>query len=257
VDEYQDVDEREYAFISAIAGRKETDEDRKLSIIAVGDDDQSIYAFKGANVAFIRRFQQDYNAREHYLTHNYRSTKAIIAASNRLISTTTDRMTVSHALCVDQHRSGDPAGGRWEALDPVAQGKVQRVFVENASHQGRFIGEEIQRLLGLNAKQEVSAFAVLARTRNDLVTVRAALDDAGIPVDWRADDEMPVSPFRIREVHEWLDYLEKSKGELWTAPVAKTHLSRCRGNAAINRWWRFIEFLWSEWAGEAGDAEVH
>src|SRR5690606_35097879 len=117
--------------------------------------------------------------------------------------------------------------------------------------------EEIQRLLGLNAKQEVSAFAVLARTRNDLVTVRAALDDAGIPVDWRADDEMPVSPFRIREVHEWLDYLEKSKGELWTAPVAKTHLSRCRGNAAINRWWRFIEFLWSEWAGEAGDAEVH
>src|SRR5690606_6695666 len=77
------------------------------------------------------------------------------------------------------------------------------------------------------------------------------------PVDWRADDEMPVSPFPIREDHEWLDYLAKSKGELWTAPVAKTHLSRCRGNAAINRWWRFIESLWSEWAGEAGDAEVH
>jgi ATP-dependent DNA helicase RecQ len=70
VDEYQDVDEREYAFISAIAGRREVDDDRKLAIMAVGDDDQSIYGFKGANVAFIRRFQQDYQAQENYLTES-------------------------------------------------------------------------------------------------------------------------------------------------------------------------------------------
>lgn len=257
VDEYQDVDEREYAFISAIAGRKETDEDKKLSIIAVGDDDQSIYAFKGANVAFIRRFQQDYQAREHYLTQNYRSSKAIIAASNRLISKNTDRMKIGHTLRIDQARSRHSAGGRWESLDPVAKGNVQRVIVENAAHQARFIGEEITRLRSLDPGQDWSAFAVLGRTRKDLVSVRSAFEDVGIPVDWRADEEMPVSPFKIREVHDWLEYLDNAKGETWTAPVAKTHLELCRAGAAINRWWRFLDFLWSEWAGEVGDTDIH
>ncbi len=256
VDEYQDVDEREYAFISAIAGRKEADEDRKLAIIAVGDDDQSIYGFKGANVGFIRRFQQDYQAREHYLTENYRSTKAIIAASNRLIAKNTDRMKIAHAIRVNHLREAEPAGGRWQAIDPVARGNVQRVMVRHAAHQARFIVEEIRRILSLDTHRSFSDFAVLARTRDDLVAVRAALDDAGVPVDWRADDEMPVSPFRLREVHAWLAHLENAKGESWSAAAAKTRLFALRDEAGPNRWWRLLEELWSEWAGEVADVEV-
>lgn len=255
VDEYQDVDEREYAFISAIAGRKEADEDRKLAIMAVGDDDQSIYGFKGANVRFIRRFQEDYQAREHYLTENYRSTKAIIAVSNRLIARNTDRMKIAHEVRVNRGRDGDPAGGRWEALDPIVHGKIQRVFVPSASHQALFVAEEIRRILSFDSKQGFDAIAVLARTRDDLVSIRSALDDAKIPVDWRADEEMPVSPFRIREVHAWLAHLEKAKHESWTAAATRDQLSQLRG-AANNRWWKFIDAIWSEWTGEAGVASV-
>ena len=50
VDEYQDIDEPQYEMISAIAGRTLEDADLKLSILAVGDDDQNIYTFRGANV---------------------------------------------------------------------------------------------------------------------------------------------------------------------------------------------------------------
>ena len=75
VDEYQDIDEPQYEMISAIAGRTLDDADLKLSILAVGDDDQNIYTFRGANVEFIRRFQQDYEAEVHYLVENYRSTR--------------------------------------------------------------------------------------------------------------------------------------------------------------------------------------
>jgi ATP-dependent DNA helicase RecQ len=256
VDEYQDVDEREYAFISAIAGRKEADEDRKLTIIAVGDDDQSIYGFKGANVGFIRRFQQDYRAQEHYLTENYRSTKAIIAVANRLIVRNTDRMKIAHAIRVNRSRDQEPAGGRWEAIDPITRGNIQRVVVHHASHQARFIVEEIKRYLSLDTGQSFSDFAVLARTRDALVAVRAAMDDAEIPVDWRADDEMPVSPFKLREVHAWLTHLEKSKGESWTAAATRTQLSQLHTVSQSNRWWRFLEELWAEWAGETGDADV-
>ena len=50
------------------------DEAGKLTLFAVGDDDQNIYAFNGAPVEFIRRFETDYGPRPIYLTGNYRST---------------------------------------------------------------------------------------------------------------------------------------------------------------------------------------
>ena len=256
VDEYQDVGEREYAFISAIAGRRESDDDRKLAIMAVGDDDQSIYAFKGANVAFIRRFQQDYDAKDKYLTENYRSTKAIITTANRLIARNTDRMKISQEIRVNRARDADPLGGSWETIDPVANGKVQRVFVGNSVHQAQFIVGEIERMKKLDQKLKPADFAVLARTRDVLITVRAALDDAGVPVDWRADDEMQVSSFKIREVHAWLAHLDGSRHESWDALAVKNQITLRRGAAPVNRWWSFLEDIRSEWAGEAGESEV-
>ena len=57
MDEYQDIAAGQYDLISALAGRTRTDEDGRLSLLAVGDDDQNIYAFNGASVEFIRRFE--------------------------------------------------------------------------------------------------------------------------------------------------------------------------------------------------------
>ena len=78
VDEYQDVGDEEYALISSLAGRTLSDADAKLTLFAVGDDDQNIYAFKGSSVRFIRSFEQDYRAKPRFLTDNYRSTGHII-----------------------------------------------------------------------------------------------------------------------------------------------------------------------------------
>ncbi len=86
VDEYQDIGPEQYELISALAGRTLADEDDKLSLFAVGDDDQNIYAFDGASVEFIKRFETDYRARPAFLTDNYRSTAHIIAAANAVIA---------------------------------------------------------------------------------------------------------------------------------------------------------------------------
>ena len=85
VDEYQDIGRDQYELISALAGRTLVDEAGKLTLFAVGDDDQNIYAFNGASVEFIRRFEADYGPRPTYLTNNYRSTAHIIAAANAMI----------------------------------------------------------------------------------------------------------------------------------------------------------------------------
>src|SRR5690606_16492481 len=63
VDEYQDIGPEEYALISAVAGRSLEDPELRLSLLAVGDDDQNIYAFAGASIDFIRQFEADYRAK--------------------------------------------------------------------------------------------------------------------------------------------------------------------------------------------------
>jgi len=57
VDEYQDVNADHFALISAVAGRTLNSEEDRLSLLVVGDDDQNVYAFGGANVRFIRQFE--------------------------------------------------------------------------------------------------------------------------------------------------------------------------------------------------------
>lgn len=74
VDEYQDIGPQQYELIGALAGRSLRDEDTRLNLFAVGDDDQNIYAFNGASVEFIRRFESDYAARAVHLVDNYRAT---------------------------------------------------------------------------------------------------------------------------------------------------------------------------------------
>ena len=80
VDEYQDIDGAQYDLISALAGRTLEDEDGKLTLFAVGDDDQNIYAFRGASVEFIRRFEADYGPKA---AHTSSATTAPRATSSR------------------------------------------------------------------------------------------------------------------------------------------------------------------------------
>ena len=77
--------------------------------MAVGDDDQNIYSFKGANVEFIRRFQADYEGAVTYLVENFRSTQNIIAAANHVIQRAADRMKVDHPIRIDALRATDAA----------------------------------------------------------------------------------------------------------------------------------------------------
>ena len=114
VDEYQDIGPGQYDLISALAGRTLADEDDKLSLFAVGDDDQNIYAFSGASVEFIKRFEADYRARPAFLTDNYRSTAHIIAVANAVIEPAARRMKSDHPIHIDRARTKQPSGGVWK-----------------------------------------------------------------------------------------------------------------------------------------------
>ena len=90
------------------------DEAGKLTLFAVGDDDQNIYAFNGASVEFIRRFEKDYGPKPSYLVGNYRSTGHIIAAANAVIEPAQERMKAGHPIHIDKARAKEGLGGVWE-----------------------------------------------------------------------------------------------------------------------------------------------
>ncbi|MCA0303798.1 MAG: FAD-dependent oxidoreductase, partial [Proteobacteria bacterium] len=110
VDEYQDIGPEEYALIGAVAGRS-LEDDLRISLFAVGDDDQNIYAFAGASIDFIRRFEADYSAKPVWLTENYRSTAHIIAAANAVIAPAAQRMKAGHDITVNRARAKVMSGG--------------------------------------------------------------------------------------------------------------------------------------------------
>ena len=145
IDEYQDTNRVQYEMVMLLAGRH-----RNLCV--VGDDDQSIYQFRGADIRNILDFERDWpEAKVVKLEENYRSTGNILAAANHVI----------------KHNTGRKAKKLWTrkpAGEPVT------VFVaDDEQHEARFIAGEIKRLA-----DKYRQFAVLYRTNAQ----SRALEDA-------------------------------------------------------------------------------
>ena len=174
VDEYQDIDEKQYRLVSAIAGRTLADRDAKLTLLAVGDDDQNIYAFRDTNVEFIKRFCADYEARTDFLVENYRSTRNIVECANRIIEAAPARLKAREPIRVNHARRDAPAGGRFAALDPLLRGRVHVVCCPpNPNVQAQIVMAEIARLRALDADGGEGTIAILGRTHKALAPLRA------------------------------------------------------------------------------------
>ncbi|MES2492790.1 MAG: UvrD-helicase domain-containing protein [Pseudomonadota bacterium] len=122
VDEYQDTNQVQYLWLRLLA-------QERRNLCVVGDDDQSIYSWRGAEVANILRFEHDFpGAKIIRLEQNYRSTPDILAAASGLIGANSERL--GKTLWTDQ------GGGE----------KVRVIGVWDGPEEARRIGEEIERL---------------------------------------------------------------------------------------------------------------
>lgn len=213
VDEYQDIGPEEYALIAAIAGRSLDDPDLRLSLFAVGDDDQNIYAFAGASVRFIRQFEADYKARPEFLTENYRSTCHIIEVANAVISAASDRMKAGHDITINRKRVKATAGGEMASLDPVAQGRVQLLQCPPGDvAQAVAAVDELVRLSRIDPDWNWSKTAIIAREWRRLDPVRAHAEALGIPVQM-ANESLP-NIWRLREMQSLIAALRHEPARL-------------------------------------------
>ena len=178
VDEYQDTNYSQYLIVKALADRHE-------NLCVVGDDSQSIYSFRGANIDNILNFKKHYpDSKSYKLEQNYRSTKNIVQAANSLIN--------HNILKLDKTIWTDNNTG-----DKILLNKSQ-----SDSDEGRYVSSNIFELKN-NYQLKNSSFAVLYRTNAQSRSIEDALRK--INIDYQVFGGL--SFYQRKEVKDVLAYM--------------------------------------------------
>ncbi|MEV4621763.1 UvrD-helicase domain-containing protein [Asanoa sp. NPDC049573] len=182
VDEYQDVDETQYELLRLLCPPDG-------NLCAIGDPDQSIYSFRGADVGYFMRFAEDFiDARLVRLTRNYRSSAPILAAAVQAIAPST--LVRGRRLEPARLDPEAPLVGRYAATSVTDEADfVARTvddLVGGLSHRSLDSG----RISGNAAGISFSDVAVLYRTDQQAAPIVEALARAGIPVQKRSHNRL-------------------------------------------------------------------
>ncbi len=154
VDEYQDTNHAQYELVSLLA-------DKHKNLCVVGDDDQSIYKFRGATIENILSFEQEFNAEVIRLEQNYRSTQTILDAANAVIANNSQRK------------------GKNLWTDNGEGGKIILNTSYDEQSEARYIADTV--LDGVAGGQHFNDFAVLYRANAQSNAVENAFVRMGIP----------------------------------------------------------------------------
>ncbi|MDA9849211.1 UvrD-helicase domain-containing protein [Flavobacteriaceae bacterium] len=178
VDEYQDTNHSQYLIVKALA-------DKFQNICVVGDDAQSIYGFRGANINNILNFQKDYDDVKLFkLEQNYRSTKNIVKAANSLIEKNQKRLEKVV----------------WTDNDEGSKIKVNRLLTDG--EEGRFVASSIFE--NKNSQQlQNKDFAILYRTNAQSRAFEDSLRKRNIPYRVYGG----LSFYQRKEIKDVLAYL--------------------------------------------------
>ncbi|WP_276348057.1 UvrD-helicase domain-containing protein [Daejeonella sp. JGW-45] len=156
VDEYQDTNFSQYLIVKKLAANNE-------NICVVGDDAQSIYAFRGANIQNILNFERDYpDLKIFKLEQNYRSTKNIVNVANSIIANNKNQLKKS---VFSENEEGDKI-------------KVSRAFSDN--EEGKIVAEAIAQEQAVKGSR-YSDFAVLYRTNAQSRAMEESLRKLNVP----------------------------------------------------------------------------
>ena len=156
IDEYQDTNEAQYVFSKMLAAKYR-------NIFVVGDNDQAIYAFRGANFKNILNFEKDYpDCKTILLEENYRSTQTILNAANSVI----------------KHNKKRKDKNLWSNND-IGE-KIKYIKTDDEKSEGEFVTKEIKKLVN-EKKVSYDDIAILYRTNAQSRSIEEAMLKANIP----------------------------------------------------------------------------
>ena len=179
VDEYQDTNRAQLELTRLVTGAHK-------NVMVVGDDDQSIYAWRGADVRNILDFEEHFpGAKVVKLEHNYRSVKAVLDVANAVLAKGGSRR---HPKTLVATRASDA--------------RVQVVIAADPDVEASFVGTQIQRLLEREAVRP-KEIAVLYRSNLQSAPIESALKERAIPMRMIGGQQF----FERKEVKDVIAYL--------------------------------------------------
>ncbi|MGE0492360.1 MAG: ATP-dependent helicase [Vulcanimicrobiota bacterium] len=214
IDEYQDVNPVQYELVRMLAGQRR-------NLCAVGDDDQSIYAFRGADVSILWRFEKDFpEAKIIKLEQNYRSTKWILQASNQVVA----------------HNSGRKSKALWTARE--GGDKLVYYRAGDGRDEARNIARTIKELRSSEARN-YGDFVLLYRTNSQSRLLEEGMIQAALPYKIVGG----LRFFERKEIKDVLAYLRvlQNPSDSISLRRAMNEPSRGVGNTSMARLVEFAE----------------
>lgn len=223
VDEYQDVDERQYALVRLLVP---PDGD----LCAIGDPDQAIYGFRGADVGFFLRFREDFPAtREVQLVRNYRSGRRIVDASMQVI----EKRSLAAGRVLRAQRDDALAVVIHEAASAAAEAEFVVHTIERLIGGYSFFSVDSGRVRGGDASEYgFGDFAVLYRSSGLLPPLEEALLRSGIPFERRSHKRLDDLP-EVRAIVDALAGQPEAPPEARLAELAARAPELARGAALL------------------------
>lgn len=180
IDEFQDSNAAQMRLAHLIAEHHSNL--GKPNLMVVGDDDQSIYKFNGAELANMLSFKQNYpTAKLIVLTDNYRSSQDILNVSNEVIMQAKDRLTLR-----------DPSINKKLTAKnyPKQKSDIQHLIYQNQAHQNY----DIARLVSKLSKNDDHSIAILARNNNSLKAIASELINLKVPINFSEQNNILEHP---------------------------------------------------------------
>lgn len=190
MDEFQDINPMQYEVVKLLAGDG-------AQLFAVGDDDQSIYGFRGSKPACLKQFQEEFQAKIVYLSLNYRSTPQIVEASLKIISENKQRFEkdLKSIQAQDSHFS-----------------QVGLKSFEEREEQYAYLAQRLKTILEetKESPENFPSLGVLFRTNSYMQGVAARLSRLGIPYDMKEKVTSIYGHFIVKDI---MAYLQLAEGE--------------------------------------------
>ena len=206
IDEFQDINPVQYEAVKLLAPEP-------CNLFAVGDDDQAIYGFRGSRPECIRRFSEEFHAKQFLLAVNYRSRHEIVQASLAVIGENKDRFEKQlQAAAGPQRRENIPAKRNPEEPEAAAEGvrSPESPPVELLAFSER--DEQYRHMIGSLSGwlREGESCAVLFRTNSYMQSFASRLKAADIPYEMK---ERTVSIYEHFIVLDIMAYLQIGYGQ--------------------------------------------
>ncbi|MCM1056153.1 MAG: ATP-dependent helicase [Firmicutes bacterium] len=183
IDEFQDCNPMQYEIIRLLAGKP-------CNLFAVGDDDQSIYGFRGARPDILRRFEKDFRAKRLLLDVNYRCTAEIVNASLAVIRENQDRFPKALRAAESVEGAGRTGGLH---IIPFQDREAQTGWLLQQTAEWR-----------QNHEKGGERCAVLFRTNSCMQRMAAAMHGAGIPFFMRERGKNIYEHFVVKDIMAYL-----------------------------------------------------